>query len=314
MRNGIVLLLLLIISLMAASCEEDFNLKSDYKPRYSLNCIIRADTSQHTAVITRSYMVPGFDPYEYTDDPFVSGADIRLWYKDNVFFFRDSLIGREDTSRFKFPQKIYYLNDFTPVENDFMEIQAVLENGKTLQATTRIPRRIKWDSSSTFLLPIPGADKFDIAWLKNNNIGWFLLRLQLIYKRDGINSPSESAILPVRYDGDTPVFPQPTKNSGITFQWSAFERTIKAISENVQDKSKVIIYGVTVELLVFDESLSKYYSNLNGYMDDFTIRVDQNDFTNIEGGLGIFGSYIKQVTGMKIQSDYIHSLGYGVPN
>lgn len=314
MRNSILFLLILIISFFATSCEEDFNLKSDYKPRYSLNCIIRADTSQHTAVITKSYMVSGFDPFEFTNDPFVSGADIRLWYKDNVFFFRDSLVERKDTTRFKFPQKIYYLNNFTPAENDFMEIKAVLENGKTLQATTRIPRRVKWDSSSTFLLPVPGANKFEVVWQKNNNIGWFLLRLQLNYKSDGINSPTESVILPVRFDGNTPVYPSPTKNSGITFQWSAFEQTIKAISENVQDKSKIIIYGVTVELLIFDESLSKYYSNLNGYMDDFTIRVDQNDYTNIDGGFGIFGSFIKQQSGMKIESDYIHSLGYGVPN
>lgn len=314
MKKTIIYIFILSAGLLFWSCEEDFNLKTDYQPRYSLNCIVRADTSVHTAILTKSYMVSGFDPYEYTDDPFISGADIRLWYRDNVYFFRDSLIERSDTSRFKFPQKIYYLEGFKPVERDFLEIKAVLDNGKVLQGYTKIPEKIKWDSISTKLLPIEGASEFSLVWEKRNNIGWFLLRLQLKFKRDGVDSPTESVIIPVRYNGDQPVYPLPTKSSGIAFQWSAFERTIKAISEGISDKSKIIIYGISVELLVFDENLSKYYSNLNGYMDDFTVRVDQNDFTNIEGGFGIFGSYLKQTSGISLSADYINSLGYRKPN
>jgi hypothetical protein len=314
MKKLILNFLIVTAAVSFYSCEEDFNLKTDYKPRYSLNCVIRADTNVHIATLTKSYMVDGFDPYENKEDPFLSGADIRLWQKDNVVFFTDTLIKREDTSRYTQLQKCYFIRNFQPLENDVLEIKAILDNGKVLEAHTTVPRKVKWDSSSTFIIPLANNDDFPILWSKNNNINWFLLRLQIRYKTDGVNSPVESALVPILYNGDKPVYPFATKNAGISFRWSAFDRTMRELSNGHPDKSNIVVYGVLVELLVLDENLSKYYSNLNGYMDDFTIRVDQNDFSNIKGGLGIFGSYIKQSGGIHINRDYIQSMGYKTPN
>jgi hypothetical protein len=307
-------LLILAAAVSFYSCEEDFNLKTDHKPAYSLNCIIRADTSFHMATISKSYMVDGFDPYENREDPFISGADIRLWQKDDVYFFRDTLVERKDTSRYDFLQKSYYIKDYTPSENDLLEIKAILGNGKIMKGFTKIPRRVKWDTTSTPALPPDGGGAdFQVRWQKNNNFGWFILRMQIRYKKSGIYSPTESRMVPLYYKGDTPVYPVPSKNSGLLFQWSAFDRAMREISNGQPDKSQIIVYGILLELLILDDNLSKYYSNLNGYMDDFTIRVDQNDFSNIEGGLGIFGSYIKQSGGMVIKKEYVESLGYRKP-
>jgi hypothetical protein len=300
-------LFFIILLVLFTSCEEDFNLKTDYKPKYALNCIIRADTTYHTATILKSYEVDGFDPYVYTDDPFISGADIRIWQGNNVYFFRDTTAPRPDTSRFNFLQKYYYIQNFKTVSNDFLEIKAVLDNGKVLEGVTQIPKIMSLDSSSTRILR-PGQDVFRVYWISNNVYGRFLLRLQLNYRRG--NGPTESVDIPVRYEGDTPVYPAVTKNSGAAFKWDAFERTLRKISDGEDKKELFTIYGVLAEILIFDENLSKYYANMHGYMDDFTVRVDQNDFSNIEGGFGIFGSYIKQKRGIQIDQDYIISLGY----
>jgi hypothetical protein len=314
MRTLLKTILLIITAVYFYSCEEDFNLKTDYKPRYALNCIIRADTTLHMATITKSYMVDGFDPNVYSEDPFISGADIRMWEKDNVFFFTDTLIPRKDTSRFHSMQKVYIINNYRPAENEFLEIKAILDNGKILSANTVIPKKVKWDTSSTVILPGDITDEFSVRWTKNNNIGWFLVRLQIRYRNDGINSPLLSAPVPVRFDGESPVYPAATKNLGVSFKFSAFEKAMRDLSAGQPDKSKIIIQGILVELLILDDNLSKYFSNQNGFMDDFTIRVDQNDYSNIEGGFGIFGSYLKQIGGIQIQKEYSRSLGYGVPN
>lgn len=300
-------LLFIILLLLFTSCEEDFNLKTDYKPKYALNCIIRADTTYHTATLLKSYDVDGFDPYEYNDDPFISGADIRIWQGNNVYFFRDTTVPRTDTSRFNFLQKYYYIQNFKTVSNDFLEIKAILDNGKVLKGVTRIPKNMSLDSSSTRILR-PGQDEFRVYWISNNIYGRFMLRLRLNYSRG--NGPTESIDIPVRYDGDTPVYPVITKNSGAAFNWDAFERTLRKISDGEENKQQFTIYGVLAEILIFDENLSKYYANMHGYLDDYTVRVDQNDFSNIEGGFGIFGSYIKQKRGIQIDQDYIISLGY----
>jgi hypothetical protein len=303
-------LLIAAASFTFYACEEDFFLKTDYKPRYSLNCIIRADTSVHVATITKSYMVDGFDPYENMEDPFLSGADIRLWQKDNVYFFSDTLFQRKDTLRYSFLQKAFIMKNFVPAENDLLEIKAILDNGKVLEASTVIPKKVKWDSSSTFIIPVENNADFPVSWLRHANANWFMLRLQIRYKKDGPGSSTESVIVPLRYNGNTPVYPFTTKNSGFTFQWSAFNRTMQELSNGQPDKSKIIVFGILVELLVLDENLSKYFSNLNGFMDDYTIQVDQTDFSNVKGGLGIFGSYIKQISGIQINQDYVRSFGY----
>jgi hypothetical protein len=312
MKNRFVKYIFLISAVVTFfGCEEDFELKTDYRPKYSLNCIVRADTSVQIATITKSYMVSGFDPYSYHEDPFVAGADIRLWQGDNVFFFSDTLTAMTDTSRFPFLQKSYALRDFTPVENEYLEIRAILGNGKILEASTRFPKTVKWDSASTFNLPVDGSpETFKIAWKANNGNNLHLLRAQVRYKKDGRNSPTETVFIPAIFNGDIPVYPVPTKNTGVEFRSAAFDRVMREISNGQPDKSSIIIYGVLLELLVFDENLSKYVSNLSGFMDDFTIRVDDNDFTNVSGGLGVFGSYVKVQGGIQIKKEYIQSLGY----
>jgi hypothetical protein len=39
-----------------------------------------------------------------------------------------------------------------------------------------------------------------------------------------------------------------------------------------------------------EENLYKYYNLANGFQDPYSIRTDQPDFSNIQGGLGIFGA------------------------
>jgi hypothetical protein len=299
--------LVVIPLILQTSCQEDFNLKTNYVPKYALNCIIRGDTTYHTATLLKSYDVDGFDPFIYTEDSFISNADIRMWHNNNVYFFRDTLSLRSDTSRFNFLQKYYYINNFNPASDDVLEIKAVMDNGKVLQGVTRIPKKVKWDTSSTTILR-PGSEEFFIFWENANNYGWTLLRLQLNYRKGA--GPTQSINLPVRFDGDTPIFPTASKHLGATFKWSAFDRIMRGISEGEDDKEQFRIFGVTADILIFDDNLSRYYANMNGYMDDFTIRVDQNDYSNIEGGFGIFGSYIKQRRGFLVDENYIFSLGY----
>jgi hypothetical protein len=46
----------------------------------------------------------------------------------------------------------------------------------------------------------------------------------------------------------------------------------------------------TYVLSQVEANLYKYYNLANGFQDEFSIRTDQPDYSNIEGGLGIFGA------------------------
>jgi hypothetical protein len=39
-----------------------------------------------------------------------------------------------------------------------------------------------------------------------------------------------------------------------------------------------------------EDNLYKYYNIVNGFQDEFSIRTDLPDYTNIRGGVGLFGA------------------------
>jgi len=42
-----------------------------------------------------------------------------------------------------------------------------------------------------------------------------------------------------------------------------------------------------------EPALYNYYGIANGFRDPNTIRVDEPDFTNIAGGVGVFGGFVQ---------------------
>ena len=85
---------------------------------------------------------------------------------------------------------------------------------------------------------------------------------------------------------------------------------IKEISAGDTAKSYYRLDGVDFSLYQFDDALSKYYSSVHGSLDDYSIRVDQSVYTNISGGLGIFGCRALTANSWKMNSAYAHSFGY----
>ena len=136
-------LVLILISIINISCDNNFSPKAPYDARYSLNCIIRGDTSFQVATAFKSYDVSGMNPYENTKDSFVDDAFIRIWRgNDEVFVFSDSTKQRTDTSRYNTDIKYYNINNFKPNEGDSLEIEALMPNGRRLRSFTKIPRRV----------------------------------------------------------------------------------------------------------------------------------------------------------------------------
>ncbi len=313
----------LILTVLIFGCEENFSPKTDFQPKYALNCIIRGDTSFQTASISVSYDVSGYDPNTNHNDPFISGAQIRMWDgHSNVYFFRDSSVARADTSRYDTPFHFYYLDGFIPEPQDSLEILAILPNGKKLHAYTKVPQNVNFNLDSTLSdnnVPVTGKTDFTETWQQNSNVGWYLPRLLIYYRKteNGIELKKTQQVA-LNYEDikgtQTPAYPQPERTLKITFQNKFLDSAMIQISKGDANKSRYRIMAAILDILVFDNDLSKYYSNMNGYYDDYTVRVDATDYTNVDGGLGIFGSYIKDSKLVNLKNDYIHSFGYKGPD
>lgn len=296
------------------SCDENVNPKAPFKERYIFNLIIRGDTTYQIATLSKSYTVTGIDPYENQVDPSIKGADIRIWNNDVVYIMRDTSIDRQDTSRYKTPVNFYYVRNFKPVSETPIDVKVELNNGRILTSATKIPAMMDIDSVD-YLIPSKDKPNFSYVWKNNSGGTFYLYRFRFFYTvREGAKTTWYIKEVPLTYlkSGDQyyPYYPTVTKNTKVIYDNCCLDSAMVQISRGETDKSKFEIMKAEFEVLIFDKALSDYYSSTHGYLDEFSIRIDQNDYTNINGGYGIFASYLDQKIPVEFDERYVLSFGY----
>ena len=317
MRSFKTLSLLILISLLFISCEEDFNPYGDYFERFAFTCILKSDQQYQTATLFRSYRPDGYDPSTYTEDPSVIGADIRVWYNDSVFVFRDTSEVRIDTSRYKTPFRYYYNNKFSVGNRKTIELEVLLPNGKRLRSSSVTPGQISFDDQSDALIPAGTSQIIQIQWNTLEEGTYFAPRMVIRYKQN-INGKivDKAKEVPTKYINQdnalVPFFPQPSASATVIYELEAISKALEEISEGDPNKQNFSIYQrVAFSTAALDLPTSRYVSSTNGSIDDLTVNVDVSDYTNIEGGFGLFGSYSsRSYTRLRFVKDYIESFGY----
>ena len=304
------LLILIIITLTFISCEEDFNPYGDYQEKFAFTCILKNDDNFQTATLLRSYL-------STQSDPSVIGADVRVWYNDSVFVFRDSSVARTDTSRYNTPFSFYYNKEFRVVGDKFIELEVILPNGKRLRSNSVTPKSITFDDDSEVLIPPVASNIVQFFWNTSDAGIYFSSRLTIRYKQN-VNGEiiEKTKVVPIEYveqGGElTPIFPSPASAPIVIYQLDAVTKALEEISEGDPDKQNYsILQKISFSVTAFDLQVSKYISSTGGSFDDLTVNVDVSDYTNIEGGFGLFGSYSKKnYTKLRFLEDYIESFGY----
>jgi Domain of unknown function (DUF4249) len=319
-------LLPLIVSLLplCLSCSDQVNPKTDLRDLYSLNCIMRGDTSSQIVTITHSYQVSGYDPSGNTADPFIGGAKINVYYNDSVFVFRDTSAVRTGISQYTTPIHYYYINKLYPRSGDSIKIVATLPNGQILSAST-----VTYKTSSIFFSNsndiytsiysstlylkfgwVSGLDPRDLART-------FFAPDLLIYYHLNSDPAKKQLVKKVAWiyavnANDQPIYP-PIQNNifDIGYDMANVNRAMSEISGSDPNKSNYIIDGGAFRVLIMDQNLATYYNAQKTFMDEFSVRINEPDFTNIKGGLGIFGTFSAKLMDVPIASDYIQSFGYG---
>ena len=126
----------------------------------------------------------------------------------------------------------------------------------------------------------------------------------------------KTKVVPIKYEdvsGElTPIFPSPTSSPIAIYQLDAVTKALQEISDGDPHKQNYsILQKISFSVTAFDLPVSKYISSTGGSFDDLTVSVDVADYTNIEGGFGLFGSYSKKnYTKLRFLQNYIESFGY----
>ena len=69
MKRFLIYSSIIVIAIGIISCEDSFDLYSDFYEQYILTCIIRSDTTYQTAILTHSYPNYTGNPYDNTTNP-----------------------------------------------------------------------------------------------------------------------------------------------------------------------------------------------------------------------------------------------------
>ena len=310
------LILAILLAAFIISCEDNFNPLGEYSERYVLNCVVKPDTNLQIATVSQSYLNNSIDPYDNTTDPFIENVYLRLWYDDEVYIFKDSILTRENTDRYETPVKIYYLDNLDPKPGSELEIEALLPNGRRLNSKTLIPvKPKKVAASSSRIIPPEETDDIRIQWESDIQGLTYHPKLYVVYnKTENGSRVRKTESVPVEYYNDggilRPIYPAASASRNLSIDMDDFNRFMESISEGVENKRDFEFMFMIVEVLAFDRNLSLYYASSNTVLDEYSIKLDEADFTNIDGGFGVFGSFVKGLFTIKFTTEYLETLGY----
>ncbi len=322
MKKLIFFLFIAINIILIISCDDQVDPKADFKDVYALNCVIRGDTSFQVATITRSYNVDGYDPLSNTNDPFIKGATIKLTYKYNgrTYTFRDTSIARSIGSRYTTPMNIYYIGGFKPEYNSKISIEAILPNGHVLKSNS-VTYSLSPDyiDVNSHLFPLPSTVYGNFIVFKwnrlerDNELKNVYFGPELIIKYFKIENGSRVAYekkVPSYYYNGLSVPPLLKDIKEFSFDTLSVRKTIEEISNGDSNKENYIIDKMVFCLFAVDKDLATYYSSNRTFNEEFSVRVVQPNYSNIDGGFGLFGTISSAQLNISIKPSYITSFGY----
>ncbi len=314
-----ILLLILIIVLFYGlqSCEDNFSPYGNYEKQYSLNCIIRGDTSLQITTLFKSIPPSENISQHNINDYFIKDAFIRLWSgNDEIYYLRDTVVTDSDSSEIN---KYYYTNILEPKNNSELEIDALLPDGNRLKSKTTIPNKVKIDNErTTEIISLDVGSKISFAWISDNVTQVYIPTLSLYYKvKSGERTKLKILEIPWKYEleneKEVGINRPPSKDQYIEYSMKNIVRALEQISENV-NKENITILSVILELKILDENLSAYYLSSGRLFDNYSVRLDMKDFSNITGGYGVFGSFIVQQKAILFSDEYLLTFGYTQEN
>lgn len=312
------ILLLTLLSFLI-SCSEDFNLKYEFEQQYVFNCIINGDTTYQFASISKTFDVEGYDPSVNKKDLTVRDAVINIFYNGNNYLLRDTIVLNTDGSE----SFIYYTNSLQPESNKTLSIDAAISDGTILKSSTTTPKA----GNLTFFPEDVVTDYsighntegqtlfWEITNPENNN-ALFLPSLKIIYyKEENGNDIKKEKIVPLYYfnsiDGEVlPFYPIVTEQTQITFDISVLNQAMNEISGDDTSKLSYKIASSLFELYLPDRNLAPYILTSQSFSDGYTVLLDQLDYSNIENGYGVFGSFYKKSLKISFDVNYLESFGY----
>jgi len=270
--------------------------------------ILSTDRNQQFVLVNRNYMPPGYDPREFTENTFVSDAQVSIIGPTSSMVLRDTLFPRADTSRYGFPIQAYYLSPFTPTVETAYEVVAQSPTLAPASGSTIIPGKatLTMFSSSQSILRLPTRYPNDALIELNvssrGHARGYVCRMYVYYdvliggqwieERSEIPVSSISGAYSVE-DARYPILTRRPESGDQTifFRNGFYRSVVDYVTYSKYPVGGLIYKWVVLTFLQVDQNLYEYYNAVHQYRDPLTVRLDEPVYSTIQGGVGLVGSY-----------------------
>ncbi len=324
----VILILPVILFILFESCNNDFNVNAPFKNVYTLNCILRNRSPFQYAVISKNiYTENGAPPTIASTTQNIKGANVEIHYNDSVYVMRDTTIQLTDSGN-TLQVDCYYLKYLQMIPGNTISIKATMPDGQILRATNQIPACIitpfffpvsyYTEDGKEFYVKYPGYSwPFKINNKEINNISSFP-QFEIYYKKyEGGTYVNKKTLIPLSYYSPIEINGfMMSPNLNFSFNYSAYSslkainRTMQEISGSDPNKNNYIITGAYFTITSMDPDLTRYYFAYEVYSNSHTVKLRPTDYSNIQGGKGIFGIYYIYTQPFAVDKAYINSFGY----
>jgi hypothetical protein len=301
----VVLVCVGLVFAFISGCDNSFDPRGPFQKQLVVYSILSNTSNGQIVRVFTTYDPTGFDPASVTTDTYVRKAIVTFTDDSTTYKLRDTTIIRADKSRYTDDIGAYTANPCPSRSGKTYKLSVASDQGN-VSGTVSVPDQGFLYPNNTFILSDPvryGSEDITVTIHVSPIMRGYLVRLYLdyqvmvngnwVHKRDEVPTSVLSATgTSVQYD-----YPKLTRrtsdiaqpNITVHFPITVYSEYFHSISGQYDAKDFKVLSAKYV-LTQVEANLYKYYNLANGFQDEFSIRTDQPDYSNIQGGMGVFGA------------------------
>ena len=301
-------ILVTAVVFVVGGCNEAFEPKGEFQEEYVVFAILTSVRDTQFIRFYKTYDPPAFNPLEYSTENSVTGAAIQISNGSTVYAFRETTLVRADRSRYQNDIQAYVAHPFPVERGETYTLSVQTGSGDDIEAELTVPGEaaLTIGNIAAFRSPTAFRNGFITLFsaLSPATFG-FQVRAFLEYdlRENGVFVRKREELPTAVRDRLNcqefrPLFHTLQRRRQLQPDLTTFDvlayTTMLAKVWNTYSPFDVRMRQVVFELTEFDPALYAYLNTVNGFRDEFSIRTDEPDFSNIPGGRGIFGAMTKQ--------------------
>lgn len=303
---------LCVVLLALPGCEKAFTPKGPYADQMIVYGILsnRSDT-QYVRVYT-TFDIPGYNPLVNDRDRVVRGAEVFISTAGVTTRFQETTVPRAEKDRYPEDLVAYHSYPFRLESGNTYHLSIVSREFGEVSSSVVVPKRGRVQFLNTYVLDGHGSNEEEIVvygWIRELTYG-VIARLYLVYEvLEGdvwIRHKEEVPSVVTRFDDGTKLISYPSlrrrqtrgvikdKEINETFVFSrvGYYELVDDVLGRYPAGTARVTHALAIVTQV-DQNLYTYSKVVNGFEDEYSIRTDAPDFTNIRGGRGVFGAMVE---------------------